>query len=77
MFCKYKDALGKPKEGIHSFRVFGFAIIDVGMTVVGAGVLAWFFRWSFWITLLVLFFVGIALHRLFCVRTEVDRLLFR
>ena len=33
-FCKYKDALGKPKEGLHSYRVFNISIIDVLLTFI-------------------------------------------
>ena len=37
-FCKYSGILGKPREGIHSFRIFDIAIVDVILTFV----LAWF-----------------------------------
>ena len=32
--CKYKDSLGKPKEGIHSYRFLGIAIADFLLTIV-------------------------------------------
>ena len=32
-FCKYKDILGKPGEGVHSYRLFDIAIIDVVLTI--------------------------------------------
>lgn len=74
--CKYKNALGIPRQGIHSIRVFDVAIIDVISTIIGAYILARIFRWSFWKTLLGLFLLGVLLHRLFCVKTTVDRLIF-
>jgi uncharacterized membrane protein len=74
--CKYKNALGEPGKGIHSYRLFGVAIADVIMTIVGAFLIAYFFKLSFIKTLLVLFLTGIVLHRLFCVRTTIDKLLF-
>jgi hypothetical protein len=77
MFCKYKDSLGVPKKGIHGYRFLGLAIVDVVMTVVFAGLLSWWFQWNFAITLLLMFLLGIALHRLFCVRTTIDQYLFR
>jgi len=46
--CKYKNALGEPRKGIHSFLY----------------------------TAICLFILGIILHRLFCVRTTVDKILF-
>ena len=74
--CKYKNALGIPGKGIHSYRIFNIAIMDVIMTVIGAVILSYLFGWSFAWTLLALFLSGIILHRLFCVRTTVDKLLF-
>ena len=74
--CKYKDSLGEPGKGIHSLRLGGVAINDVIMTVIGALFLSYLFRWKFIYTLTALFLLGILLHRLFCVRTTIDRLLF-
>ena len=74
--CKYKNALGIPGKGIHSYRLFGIAIADVIMTIIGAILISFFFKISFIKTLLVLFLLGIVLHRLFCVRTTIDKLLF-
>jgi hypothetical protein len=39
--CKYKNALGEPGKGIHSYRLFGVAIADVIMTLIGALILAY------------------------------------
>jgi uncharacterized membrane protein YdfJ with MMPL/SSD domain len=74
--CKYKNALGEPHKGIHSYRLFGVAIADVLMTIIGAFLISYFFKFSFIKTLLILFLTGIVLHRLFCVRTTLDKLLF-
>ena len=74
--CKYKDALGKPNKGIHKYRIFNIAIVDVIMTIIGAWIISWIFNFSFWITLLILFLLGIILHIIFCVKTTVDNILF-
>ena len=74
--CKYKNILGQPGKGIHSYRLFGVAIADVIMTIIGAYILSLIFKLSFIKTLIFLFLLGIILHRLFCVRTTVDKLLF-
>uniref|UniRef100_A0A6C0JER7 Uncharacterized protein n=1 Tax=viral metagenome TaxID=1070528 RepID=A0A6C0JER7_9ZZZZ len=74
--CKYKNALGEPGKGVHSYRLFGVSIADVIMTIVGAFLISYFFKLSFVKTLLVLFLTGIVLHKLFCVRTTIDKLLF-
>jgi hypothetical protein len=74
--CKYKNALGIPDKGIHSYRMCGIAIFDVIMTIILAFLISYFFKISFFYTLLFLFILGIILHRLFCVRTTIDKLLF-
>ena len=74
--CKYQTALGIPNKGIHSYRLFDVAIIDVIFTVIGAIIISYFSKRSFIYTLIFLFLLGIILHRLFCVKTTIDKLLF-
>ncbi len=74
--CKYKNALGIPNKGIHSYRFMGVAIMDVIMTILAAYLISIFFKYNFIYTTLVLFILGIMLHRLFCVKTTFDKLLF-
>jgi uncharacterized membrane protein len=74
--CKYKDALGVPGTGVHSFRFFGVAIADVIMTIIGGYLIARAFNISAIYTIIALFLLGIFLHRLFCVRTTIDKALF-
>jgi len=75
--CKYKNVLGKPGKGVHSIRVFGVAIMDVLMTIIAAYLITYFFKLNFVHTMIILFILGIILHRIFCVRTTIDKLLFR
>ena len=75
--CKYKNALGIPNKGIHSYRFMDLAIADIGMTILGAMAISYFFKISFLYTCIFLFSLGIILHRLFCVRTTIDKLLWR
>ena len=84
--CKYRNALGVPGKGVHSVRlggvavggvaVGGVAVVDVLLTIVGAYIIARWAHVSFAWTAAGLFLLGIILHRLFCVRTTIDRLLF-
>jgi hypothetical protein len=74
--CKYKNALGEPGKGIHSYRLFGVSIMDVIMTIIGAYIISYFTNYNFTYTLIFLFIIGIILHRLFCVKTTIDKLLF-
>jgi hypothetical protein len=74
--CAYKNALGIPRQGIHSYRIFNIAVMDVIMTIIGAYIFSLIFRTPFLYTSIGLFILGIVLHRLFCVRTTVDKILF-
>ena len=67
---------GKPKEGAHSYRVFDIAIVDVIFTILGGIVIAYIFNLDYTNTIIILFILGIVMHRLFCVETTVDKFLF-
>ena len=77
-FCKYKDILGKPKKGLHSYRVFNISIIDVLLTFVLAKFIHFYImeETEFGIILFFCFVSGVILHRIFCVKTTIDKLLF-
>jgi hypothetical protein len=74
--CKYKNILGVPNQGVHSYRFFHLAIVDVLLTFLLAFILAKLFRLAYFTTLVAVFLSGIVLHRLFCVRTTIDKWLF-
>jgi len=74
--CPYKNIFGKPKEGAHSHRIFNIAIVDVVSTIIGAYIISKIGNYNFNSTLIILFLLGIILHRLFCVRTTIDKILF-
>jgi hypothetical protein len=74
--CKYKDIIGKPNTGIHKYRFFDIAVLDVAVTILAGFLLSWFFKWNVWYTLGGIFLLGIISHRIFCVRSTVDKLLF-
>ena len=80
--CKYKDIFGKPGTGIHHRRLFNVAIMDVLFTIIGSIIISHFIKISYYpirnILIITLFFflLGILLHRFFCVKTTVDKMLF-
>jgi hypothetical protein len=77
MLCKYKNILGEVNKGPHSYRIFNIAIVDVLLSIVGAyGIYRLFPKYNYWFILIFLFILGIILHRLFCVKTTIDKLLF-
>lgn len=76
MLCQYQDLFGKPNQGIHSIRIGNFAIIDIIVTIGLAWFLAEKFNWNLKIVLVVVFVIGIFAHRIFCVRTQLDKIIF-
>jgi hypothetical protein len=86
MTCRYRNALGRPREGIHHLRFAGMAANDIIMTLIAAFVFVFLaFRrewghatfWKLFVVMIVFLWSGaILLHRFFCVRTTLDMLLF-
>lgn len=83
--CKYKGIFGNPNEGLHKYRMFNVAIFDVISTII-VGIIIYQFiiinifkmqnTIKLWMVLAILFISGIFAHRVFCVRTTIDKLLF-
>jgi hypothetical protein len=67
--------LGIPGKGVHS-HFMGIAYMDVIMTIVCAEILSYLFDIHIVLVLFALFLTGIFVHRIFCVRTTVDKWLF-
>ena len=68
---------GSIKEGVHSYRIFDIAVIDVLLTFLLGYIIYLFLpQYDFNLILITLFLLGIIAHRVFCVRTTVDKLLF-
>lgn len=86
--CKYKDALGIPGEGFHKKRLFGFASNDVtgtiGIAIVITLLISVYKKYNNIMTILktyiaslfILIIFGIILHRLFCVNTKLNMMIF-
>ncbi len=77
-FCKYKHIFGKPGEGLHSYRIMNIAIVDVLATILLAKAIQFYIipETDIWLILACSFLSGIILHRVFCVKTTIDKLLF-
>jgi len=76
MFCQYKNIFGKPNLGIHRYRVGGFALADIVLTIIASYIISIIIKKPFWKVLLIVFITGVFLHRVFCVRTKLDTILF-
>ena len=76
MLCQYKDIFGKPNEGVHAYRFFGIAVVDFILTIVGAIIIATYFKYDYTTTIIVTFIVGIIMHSIFCVDTALNKVIF-
>lgn len=76
MFCEYSKIFGTPGEGVHSYRIGGVAIVDVLLTILLAYGISYTTKYNFVPVLIFTFILGIIAHRLFCVHTTVDKLIF-
>lgn len=75
-FKQFSEIFGRPNEGVHSYRFFNLATVDVIGTIVIAIMIAKIFNLNIWLTVIIAFIIGIILHRLFCVNTTINKLIF-
>lgn len=69
MPCPYANILGKPNTGVHSIRIFGLALVDTVLTILGAYVIAKAYKINFFYSFIGLFVLGEILHYVFGVKT--------
>jgi hypothetical protein len=69
MSCPYANALGVPGQGIHSTRIFGLALNDILLTIIGAILIALVFNINVWKSLFWFFVLGEVLHYVFGTQT--------
>jgi len=71
---QYKDIFGKPNEGVHSYRLFDVAIVDLLLTILLAFLISYFFLGNvfknFIYASICLIFIGMLSHRAFGVKTK-------
>lgn len=70
---KYSDIFGKPEEGAHKPSLFGFAIVDVLLTIIVAIALAGGSPAMTAVWFVVLLAASVGLHWLFGVDTRLMR----
>lgn len=74
--CQYKDIFGKPNEGVHMYRLYDIAIVDAIFTILGGIIIAYMFSFDYVQTIVLLFILGIIMHRMFCVDTTINKFIF-
>tara|TARA_B110000908_G_C10213225_1_gene431383 strand:- start:1428 stop:1658 length:231 start_codon:yes stop_codon:yes gene_type:complete len=68
--------LGEVGKGIHSIRVCDIAIVDLIMTVLAAWLVGWMLDKSVLYVFIILFLIGIILHRVFAVNSTINKRIF-
>lgn len=76
IFEKYSEIFGKPNTGIHSVRLFNVAILDLIGTILVSALISYGINVNFFLILFIFLLLGILLHRLFCVNTTINKLIF-
>lgn len=74
--CQYKHTFGVEGQGFHSYRVLNIAVFDFIGTIVIAWLISLMFNIHFGYVLVTAFALGIVLHRVFCVNTTINKILF-
>ena len=72
----FDKIIGVPNVGIHSYRIFDIAYMDIIVVLIGSILLAKIMKWDYVKTIICMFVFGIVVHRVLGVKTTVDKWLF-
>jgi hypothetical protein len=76
--CWAKDTFGKPNEGLRKqYRVFNISMVDLIPSIIAGLILAKVTNIKYIYGVLIVLILGIIFHRIFCVETTIDKLLFK
>ena len=67
---KFKNVLGIPKRGVHSYRILNTAVVDYIFTLIAAFITSYATTIPLVLTTIGWFILGLALHILFGVQTS-------
>ena len=76
MLCEYKNLFGAPLVGFHRDRLMGFAQNDIIGTVMLAYIISKYANVTFIRAFIYCILFAIVIHKLFCVNTKLNILLF-
>jgi len=75
--CQYKDLFGKPNEGLRKkLRLFDISLVDAVPAIILGLFLSKIFNTTKINGVIVVILLGIFFHKLFCVETTLNKLLF-
>lgn len=75
IFKKYSEIFGKVNTGVHSYRLFNIAIIDLLLTLLAAFIISYYYKKPIVHTTIFLLLLGVFFHWLFGVNTTINRYL--
>ena len=75
IFSKFKNLLGESNKGIHKYKLLDTSIIDYLLTLVLAFLVSYFTKLPLVLSTIFSFIIGIFLHILFGVETNVVKYL--
>ena len=65
--CQYRNMLGRPGEGIHSYRIFNVPVVDAGLTALLAfAIQRRYPKYSYGDVLLYCLLASVVMHRILC-----------
>lgn len=73
---KKSHIFGEPNTGFHAIRIKNIAAFDLVATVAISGLISYNYDFSFLLVFLFFMVLAIAFHRLFCVDTTINKLIF-
>lgn len=76
MLCDYRHIFGEERKGFHSWRLFDIAIGDVILTLLLSLFISYLSKINLIITFIVMLIIGIIVHRVFCVNTKINMIIF-
>lgn len=74
--CKYKNIFGEPNKGFHKERFFGIATYDLIGTIIIGFFISKIFNLDIIKTFILLILFVIFIHKLFCVETAFNKIIF-
>lgn len=67
---EYKNMFGVIGEGVHSYRLLNTAIVDYGLSILVAMIIAYYSNIPLVLTTILVLFMGIIMHVIFGVNTN-------
>lgn len=76
--CRFRDVFGAPGTGVHSHRVPGLSLatVDLGLTIAVSYLISQRYSLNPYKTLGYAILLGIVVHKLFCVDTQLNKWIF-